>query len=99
MGQVWTRPQLLFVFARPQVEQGLVTREEAEECITSEFNPVRAGFHGGTEVWVRDILNIGVRPEILIAKVSPVLLPLEFATVLISELVRDVHCAGRPPLS
>ncbi|KAK9820787.1 hypothetical protein WJX74_003932 [Apatococcus lobatus] len=51
------------------VDQGLVTQQEADECITSEFNPVRAGFHKGTEVWVRDILNIGVRPEILIAKV------------------------------
>lgn len=52
-----------------QVEEGLLTREEAEECIGIEFNPVRAGFHGGHDVWTRDVLNLGVRPDQAIAKV------------------------------
>ena len=52
-----------------QVEEGLLTREEAEECIGIEFNPVRAGFHGGQDVWTRDVLNLGVRPDRAIAKV------------------------------
>ena len=47
-----------------------MTREEAEECIGIEFNPVRAGFHGGQDVWTRDVLNLGVRPDRAIAKVS-----------------------------
>ena len=52
-----------------QVEEGVLTREEAEECIGIEFNPVRAGFHGGQDVWTRDVLNLGVRPDKAIAKV------------------------------
>lgn len=52
-----------------QVQEGLLTREEAEECIGIEFNPVRAGFHGGQDVWTRDVLNLGVRPDKAIAKV------------------------------
>ena len=51
------------------LEEGLLTREEAEECIGIEFNPVRAGFHGGQDVWTRDVLNLGVRPDKAIAKV------------------------------
>ena len=31
---------------------------------------VRAGFHGGADVWTRDVLNLGVRPDKLIAKVG-----------------------------
>lgn len=46
-----------------------MTTEEAEECIGIEFNPVRAGFHGGQDVWTRDVLNLGVRPDKAIAKV------------------------------
>ena len=55
--------------AARQVAEGLLTREEAEECIGIEFNPVRAGFHGGQDVWTRDVLNLGVRPDRAIAKV------------------------------
>ena len=53
-----------------QVGEGLLTREEAEECIGIEFNPVRAGFYGGQDVWTRDVLNLGVRPDRAIAKVK-----------------------------
>ena len=52
-----------------QVHEGLVSKDEAEECIGIEFNPVRAGFAGGEDVWTRDVLNLGVRPDKLIAKV------------------------------
>jgi lycopene cyclase CruP len=34
-----------------------------------EFNPVRIGFHGGADVWTKDVLNIGVSPAKLIEKV------------------------------
>ncbi len=53
-----------------QVHEGLLTTEEAEGCISIEFNPVRAGFHGSQEVWTRDVLNLGVKPDKLIAKVK-----------------------------
>ena len=52
-----------------QVHEGLLTTEEAEDCISIEFNPVRAGFHGSQEVWTRDVLNLGIKPDKLIAKV------------------------------
>lgn len=56
------------------VEMGLLTEQEAEECITSEFNPVRIAFHGdnpgqGAEVWTRDVLNLGASPARLVAAV------------------------------
>ncbi|KAK9845750.1 hypothetical protein WJX81_001368 [Elliptochloris bilobata] len=51
------------------VASGVATAEEAEECVSSEFNPVRAGFHGSPDVWTRDVLNLGVRPDRIIAKV------------------------------
>ena len=40
-----------------------------QACITSRFNPIRAGFHGYADVWTRDVLNLGVRPDLLIDKV------------------------------
>jgi len=45
------------------VEVGVLTREEADSCISVEFNPVRAGFGGGEEVWTRDVLNLGISPD------------------------------------
>ena len=48
------------------VEQGVLSHEEAEAAVAVEFNPVRAGFHGGSDVWTRDVLNLGVRPAALV---------------------------------
>ena len=48
------------------VAAGVLTREEADEVIGIEFNPVRCGFPGGDDVWLADVLNVGVRPERLI---------------------------------
>ena len=56
-----------------QVECGLLSEPDAEECIGVEFNPVRAGFAGGADVWTRDVLNLGVRPDRIIATVCWVL--------------------------
>ena len=50
------------------VEAGVLSKEEAEEVIGIEFNPVRCGFAGGDDVWLTDVLNVGVKPEVLIAK-------------------------------
>ena len=50
------------------VEAGILSLEEAtEEVIGIEFNPVRCGFPGGEDVWLNDVLNVGVRPERLVA--------------------------------
>mmetsp|Transcript_185 Transcript_185/g.356 ORF Transcript_185/g.356 Transcript_185/m.356 type:complete len:686 (+) Transcript_185:382-2439(+) len=48
------------------VSVGLLTEAELEEAIVSEFNPNRVGFKGGEDVWVKDVLNIGVAPDRLI---------------------------------
>ena len=51
------------------LQLGLLTSVEAESTIAMEFNPVRVGFHGAKEVWTSDVLNLGVRPDLLIDKV------------------------------
>lgn len=38
-----------------------------DDVISVEFNPVRCGFFEGTEVWTRDVLNLGVSPERVVA--------------------------------
>ena len=55
------------------MHEELLTSEEAGECISIEFNPVRAGFHGSHDydVWTEDVLNLGVKPDKLIDKVTP----------------------------
>ena len=71
-----------------QVHEGLLTAEEADECISIEFNPVRAGFHGSHDVWTRDVLNLGVKPDKLIAKVGQSLM-LQFGKP--AECCRNTH--------
>lgn len=53
-----------------QVHQGILDAADAEACIGTEFNPVRAGFHENHVVWTRDVLNVGVRPDWLIERVG-----------------------------
>ncbi|MEH1967295.1 FAD-binding oxidoreductase [Nostoc sp.] len=49
------------------VELNLLTEEELETAIATQYNPARVSFAGGTEVWVEDVLNIGVDPVYLLA--------------------------------
>ena len=49
------------------VEAGVLSLEEVPEVIGIEFNPVRCGFQGGEDVWLNDVLNVGVRPDRLVA--------------------------------
>jgi lycopene cyclase CruP len=49
------------------VELGLLTPEQLEAAIATEFNPLRLRFHGGKEIWVRDVLNLGISPVTLLA--------------------------------
>jgi lycopene cyclase CruP len=48
------------------VELGLLTAAELEQAIATEYNPARISFSGGTELWVRDLLNIGIDPVFLL---------------------------------
>lgn len=53
------------------VELGVLSEQEAEDCVSVEFNPVRIGFHGdpprgGVEIMTRDVLNLGVSPARLV---------------------------------
>ncbi|MBD2163049.1 FAD-binding oxidoreductase [Calothrix membranacea FACHB-236] len=49
------------------LELNLLTNAELEEAIATEYNPARVSFQGGTEVWVEDVLNIGIDPVYLLA--------------------------------
>jgi hypothetical protein len=42
------------------VKAGVITEDEVDQVISIEFNPSRVAFEGGTEIWVTDILNLGV---------------------------------------
>jgi lycopene cyclase CruP len=49
------------------LELDLLSLAELEQAIVTTYNPARVGFHGGIELWVKDILNIGVDPVFLLA--------------------------------
>ncbi|BAZ54334.1 hypothetical protein NIES4103_70190 (plasmid) [Nostoc sp. NIES-4103] len=49
------------------VELNLLSEEELETAIATQYNPARVGFQGGVEVWVENVLNIGVDPVYLLA--------------------------------
>ncbi len=48
----------------------LLSEEELEEAIASQYNPARIGFNGGPDLWVTDVLNIGVDPVYLLEKLK-----------------------------
>ena len=48
------------------LELDLLTSEEVEKAIATEYNPARVSFGSGTEVWVENVLNIGVYPVYLL---------------------------------
>ncbi|GLJ30830.1 hypothetical protein SUGI_0612280 [Cryptomeria japonica] len=48
------------------VKVGILSEDEIDEVIAVTFNPNRCGFMGRSEVWVEDILNLGVSPVKLI---------------------------------
>ena len=45
------------------VKRGLITASEIEQAVVTEFNPTRIGFKGSKDIWVNDVLNIGVSPR------------------------------------
>lgn len=48
------------------VELGLLSETELEAAIATQFNPVRVSFSEGAEIFVKDVLNIGVNPVYLL---------------------------------
>lgn len=44
------------------IEMNLLSEEELATAIASQYNPARIAFNGGNDIWVQDILNIGVDP-------------------------------------
>ena len=48
------------------LELGILTPAELENAIATEYNPARIGFAGGQDIWVKNILNIGVDPVYLL---------------------------------
>ncbi|NER00958.1 MAG: FAD-binding oxidoreductase, partial [Cyanothece sp. SIO2G6] len=47
-------------------ELGLLSAAEVEGAIASEYNPARLSFHKGIDLWVEDVLNVGVDPIYLL---------------------------------
>jgi lycopene cyclase CruP len=48
------------------LELDLLTETQLNQVIVSEYNPGRISFHQGYELWVKDVLNIGVYPVLLL---------------------------------
>jgi lycopene cyclase CruP len=44
----------------------LLAEAELEQAIATEYNPARVSFHNGGEIWVKDVLNLGVDPVYLL---------------------------------
>jgi lycopene cyclase CruP len=49
------------------VELELLSEQELDLAIASEYNPARISFPNTPDIWVRDVLNIGVDPVYLLA--------------------------------
>uniref|UniRef100_J3MT22 Uncharacterized protein n=1 Tax=Oryza brachyantha TaxID=4533 RepID=J3MT22_ORYBR len=43
-------------------EVGILSEEEIEQIISSEFNPKRCGFESKGEIWLENVLNLGISP-------------------------------------
>ncbi|MGD1922459.1 MAG: FAD-dependent oxidoreductase, partial [Pleurocapsa sp.] len=52
------------------IELNLLTPEELENAIATEYNPARVGFSENKDIWVTDVLNIGVDPVYLLDKLK-----------------------------
>ncbi len=48
------------------LEVDLLSTTELEQSIATEYNPGRVSFHKGYELWVKDVLNIGIDPIFLL---------------------------------
>ena len=58
--------QELEVFLRLE----LLTEAELEDAIATKYNPSRISFLGGKDIWVENVLNVGVDPVYLLEKLK-----------------------------
>lgn len=56
------------------LELGLLSETELETAIATQFNPVRVSFAEGSNIFVQDVLNIGVDPVYLLETLKQVFL-------------------------
>ncbi|ESA37074.1 fad dependent oxidoreductase [Leptolyngbya sp. Heron Island J] len=59
---------------RTFVDLGLLSEVQLETAIATEYNPARIYFEGGEDLWVRDVLNVGVDPVYLLETLKQVFL-------------------------
>ena len=59
---------------RTFVELGLLSETELDVAIATDYNPARISFDGGDDLWVKDVLNVGVDPVYLLEKLKQVFL-------------------------
>ncbi|MBI1243186.1 MAG: FAD-binding oxidoreductase [Nostoc sp. RI_552] len=52
------------------VELNLLTTQELQQAMATKYNPARVSFTGGREIWVEDVLNIGVDPVYLLDRLK-----------------------------
>jgi lycopene cyclase CruP len=52
------------------VDLGLLTEDELDSVIASEYNPARIQFGEGDPLWVEDVLNVGVDPRGLLERLK-----------------------------
>ncbi|ERN43050.1 hypothetical protein KR51_00003660 [Rubidibacter lacunae KORDI 51-2] len=52
------------------LELNLLTEAELEQAIVTEYNPARVGFLGSPDVWVDNVLNIGIDPVFLLDRLK-----------------------------
>ena len=52
------------------LQMGLLSEVGLEDAIASQYNPARITFNGGDELWVEDVLNIGVDPVSLLEQLK-----------------------------
>ena len=85
------------------VAAGALSRGDADDAVTTSFNPGRCAFHGAADdgVLVRDVLNLGVSPAKLVAaalamvSAAPGCVVLEQAPITALEIFDDgVHVLG-----
>jgi len=55
--------QRLRAAAQALLDEGLLTREELERAIATRVGASRVSFHGGDELWVQGVLDLGVDPR------------------------------------
>ncbi|KAK9789952.1 hypothetical protein WJX73_001292 [Symbiochloris irregularis] len=52
------------------LDMQLVNAEELKAAIATEYNPARIAFHECFEMWIEDVLNLGIVPRTLLASMK-----------------------------